>query len=95
MLTISVLMIIIAAAVGSGALVAAFGWILFRMRSLELAGRDSGGLDALGRQVAMLQEQLEDANTSIASLTERLDFTERLLSGETESRDDEGGAGAP
>jgi hypothetical protein len=88
MLTVSVIMIIIAATIGSGALVATFSWLLYRLRRLELEGSDSRRVAALNQEVATLRDELDIAQGSIDRLAERLDFTERLLTRGSTSEDD-------
>ena len=83
MLSTSVVLIILAAVIGSGAMTLVLAWIIHRVRSLELS---AGGadLERLAEQVDELRDDIQSANTGIVDLTERLDFTERLL---TDGRD--------
>ncbi len=88
MLSTSVVLIILAAVIGSGAMTLVLAWITHRVRSLELS---AGGaeLDRLAEQLNELRDDIQAANAGIANLTERLDFTERLL---TDGRDRHPGA---
>lgn len=80
MLSTSVVLILLAAVMGSGAMVAVLGWMAIRLRSLE-AGKGGADLERLLAQVEALREELEASSHEIDELTERLDFTESLLRG--------------
>ena len=84
MLTTSVVLIILAAVLGSSALVAAFAWILFRQRALE-QGSSATDLRRLSDEVDELRAELHSVHSDISDLTERIDFTERLLAPGDES----------
>ena len=79
-LTTSVVLIIFAAAMGSGTMVAIIAWFLSRMRSLESRGSSDSELKRLSHEVDDLRGELLANHSEIENLAERLDFTERLLS---------------
>jgi hypothetical protein len=67
-------MILMAAVVGSGAMVGVLAWLFYRTRTLE--GRESG---TLSREVDDLRGEIESIRGEMAKLQEQADFTERLL----------------
>ena len=75
----AMVLIILAAVLGSAVMVAAFGWLFVRMRRLE-AG-DPGGRDLhhLLERMDDLREQFLNVQDELSQLNERVDFTERLL----------------
>lgn len=77
MLSLPVLLLVIAAVVGSAAMTAIFGWLLHRINRLESSGPDSAR--QLAPQLEALQEELASVRGDLEALAERVDFTERLL----------------
>jgi hypothetical protein len=73
------LFIIFAAVVGSGSMVAVFAYALSRFRRIESGYAGSGGSDLLVEQVSRIREELLTVQEEMSALTERLDFTEKLL----------------
>jgi hypothetical protein len=72
-------MIVFAAVIGSSLLVAVFAYFLNRIRHLESGGLSDSGSGQLVGQVHRLREELLTVQEEMSSLTERLDFTEKLL----------------
>lgn len=85
--TLTALLIVFAAVIGSTAMIGIIAYLLHRIRQIESgsAGGDSGLLaqrmDAMSEELLALQDELK-------ALSERADFTEKLLS----SGEDEGAA---
>ena len=84
MLSVAAVLIIFAAVLGTGTMVAFFAWLLNRLRQIE----DGGDSRALVEQVHAIREQLLDVQDQLTALEERTDFTERLLTG-GEGEDDD------
>lgn len=80
MLSLAVVLIILTAVTGSGIMVAILMTIANRLKMLESGGSGPAELNQLAREVDNLRAELETASSDIGNLTERLDFTERLLS---------------
>lgn len=77
-LSFATLLLVFAAVLGSGVIVAAFAYFLNRIRLIE-AGGSRGDSRQLVEQVNRLREELLTVQEEMSSLTERLDFTENLL----------------
>jgi hypothetical protein len=73
------LFILFAAVIGSSAMTAVLAYILLRNR--QVGGRDSGefGARSLANQLDGIAEELHSIQGQVSSLTERMDFTEKLL----------------
>ena len=73
------LFILFAAVIGSSAMTALLAYILLRNR--QVGGRDSGeiGGRSLVDQLDGIAEELHSIQGQVSSLTERMDFTEKLL----------------
>jgi hypothetical protein len=74
-----VLFILLAAVVGSSALVFALTYLYMRGQNDRLTGGRGPAFDTLQEQVRRLTDELDGANAQIEGLRERMDFTERLL----------------
>jgi len=86
MFSLVALFVIFAAVIGSTAMMGIIFYFLNRIRQLE--GKVSGDLptSSLSDQLSRVQEDLFLAQDEIARLTERMDFTEKLLmSGDEEA----------
>lgn len=74
--SVSDVLILLAAVIGSGSIVGVGMWLYFRVRRLEDENKDlvqlTERIDALRDQLAAVQEQVGD-------LYERIDFTERVM----------------
>ncbi len=83
MFSIAAILVIIAAVVGTGTMVAFFAFLLNRIREVE-RGREPA---MLADQVQAIREQLLDVQDQITALQERVDFTDKLLTGGEEHGD--------
>jgi hypothetical protein len=77
--SLTALFIIFAAVIGSTALVSVLAYLLHRLRRIEAGSAGEAGSDHMLGQVNRIQEELLTIQDELASLSERLDFTERLL----------------
>ena len=80
MFSVATILIIFAAAAGSGTMVAIIAWFLNRLKSLESGGSSGHELRRLSSELDDLRADLLATHSEVKDLTERLDFTERLLS---------------
>ncbi len=77
--SLTALFIIFAAVIGSASMVAIFAYFLHRIRQIEAGTASERGSDELGDQVSQMREELLAVQDEMSTLTERLDFTEKLL----------------
>lgn len=77
MLSLPVLLLLIVAVGGSAGMVAIFGWLFHRLSRLE----SQGPVDVRQLQTTIeeLQNELVSVRSELGALTERVDFTEKLL----------------
>jgi hypothetical protein len=73
------LFIIFAAVIGSAAMVGVLAYFLSRIRRLEGTPSGGPGSHQLTDQVNGMAEELMSLQSEVSRLTERLDFTEKLL----------------
>jgi len=75
------LLLILVAVGGSGIMVAFLAWLVYRLKRLE-ESRAVGGpeLRELIERIETMQTELLSMRDDVGELTERVDFTERLLS---------------
>jgi hypothetical protein len=85
------LFIIFAAVIGTTAMVATIGYLLNRIRVIEGNSGSGEGNHQLLDRVTDLGDDLFSMQEQISAMTERLDFTEKLLM----SGDDEPESGGP
>jgi hypothetical protein len=78
-MSILILIVLLAAVVGSSMLVFTLTYLFMRSRNDRLTGGSGPAFDTLQEQVRRLTEELDGANAQIEGLRERMDFTERLL----------------
>ncbi len=73
------LLLILIAALGSGAMVALLAWFYQRIKQLE--GGRNGGSDwtLISEQLDVVRDQLSAMDDEMTRLNERVDFTEKLL----------------
>lgn len=78
-MAIAFLLVLIVAVAGSAGLVAAFAWLVQRLNRLESPGQG----DVRGRLADPddLRQQLDALEAEVHRLSERVDFTEKLLEG--------------
>lgn len=86
-----VLFAIFATVIGSAAMVGIVGYLLHRLRKIEDNSVGGGGSPQLLDRVNELGDDLFAMQEQISAMTERLDFTEKLLMG----GDDESDSDAP
>ncbi len=77
--SLTALLIVFAAVVGSAAMMGILSYLLHRIRQIEAKATGEGGLHQLADRVEAMQEELSTVQTEMSTLSERLDFTERLL----------------
>ena len=73
------LLIIFAAVIGSVAMAGTLAYLLHRIRQIEAGSTGQAGSHQLVDQVDLMREELLAVQTEMSALTERLDFTEKLL----------------
>jgi uncharacterized membrane protein AbrB (regulator of aidB expression) len=88
--SLTALFIIFAAVIGSTMMMGVFAYFLHRIRQIEAGTTAEGGSPGLAREVSELREELAAVEEAFSALSERLDFTERLLmkGDETDPSDD-------
>jgi len=73
-------MILLAAVGGSGTMVGFLGWMVYRIKRLEVqGGADNAEVDRILEQVEDLHEHLRKVRVEMGELSGRVDFAERLL----------------
>lgn len=85
--SLTALFIIFAAVIGSAAMVGIFAYFLHRIRQIEVGTAGEESSRELSEQVSQMREELLAVQDEMSSLTERLDFTEKLLMRGDESAD--------
>ncbi len=78
-MTIAALMLILIAALGSGAMVAIFAWFYQRMKQIESGRNDGSDWALMAEQLDVVRDQLSAMDDEMTRLNERVDFTEKLL----------------
>lgn len=77
--SLTALFIIFAVVIGSTAMVGVFAYILSRVRRLESGSPEGRESRALAADLDQMRDVIAALQDDVAGLTERLDFTERLL----------------
>lgn len=77
--SLTALLIVFAAVIGSTAMIAILAYFLNRIRRIETGFADAAGSRQLADDVAGIREELLAVQDDMSTLSERLDFTERLL----------------
>ena len=77
--SLTALLIIFAAVIGSTAMMGTIAYLLHRIRRIESGTIGETGPHMLLDQVSDLREDLLKVQDEMSGLTERLDFTEKLL----------------
>ena len=86
MISLVALFIIFAAVIGSTAMMGIMAYFLNRIRKLEGNGFGDLPMGSSSDQLSRIQEDLFLAQEELSRLTERMDFTEKLLmSGDEEA----------
>ena len=77
--SLTALFIIFAAVIGSTAMMGILGYLLHRIRQIEARASGDAGIHQLVGQVNGMREELLTVQDEVSALSERLDFTEKLL----------------
>ena len=77
--SLTALLIVFAAVIGSTAMIGIFAYFLHRIRQIEARTTGEAGSHRLVDQVDAMQEELLAVQEEVSRLSERLDFTEKLL----------------
>lgn len=78
MFTFSFILILFAALSGSAMMVGILGYFFYKIKKLEAGGDD---LSRVLENIEDLRERLDGTDDNVNSLSERLEFNERLLEG--------------
>ena len=78
MFTFSFILILFAALSGSAMMVGILGYFFYKIKKLEAGGDD---LSRVLENIEDLRERLDATDDNVTSLSERLEFNERLLEG--------------
>ncbi len=87
MFSFATLFLVLVAVIGSTSMMGVLAYFFHRIRLIEAKSSGGSGSQQLIDQLFVMEEELRAVQGEMASLTERLDFTERLLM----SGDDKGG----
>ena len=79
--SLTALFIVFAAVIGSAAMMGILAYLLHRIRQVETRTPGEVGSNQLADQVGGLQQELLAVQEELSPMSERLDFTEKLLSG--------------
>ncbi len=79
LLSLTALLIVFAAVIGSSAMMGIIAYLLHRIRQLEGRTLGEAGPDRISARLVEMQEDLQAVQDQMVSLSERLDFTEKLL----------------
>ena len=82
--SLTAILIVFAAVIGSTAMTGIIVYLLRRIAQLEAKLEGGAGLTALTDAVEHLREDLSRVEDGLVTLTERAEFTDRLLLGEGE-----------
>ncbi|MCH7563514.1 MAG: hypothetical protein IH968_06795 [Gemmatimonadetes bacterium] len=77
--SLTALLIVFAAVIGSTAMIGVFAYFFHRIRQIEARTTGEAGSYQLADQVDAMQEELLTVQEEVSRLSERLDFTEKLL----------------
>ena len=77
------IIILLTAVIGSSTLVAFAAWLIVRLQKLERGLPPHSEVPALSAQIEALKGELESLHGTVERLSERTDFTERLLESKT------------
>ena len=88
--TLTALLIVFAAVLGSAAMIGVLGSLFYRIRQIEAKRTDEIGAGRANVEIEAMRDQLLSIREEMSALTERLDFTEKLLMSGTRSSDPDG-----
>ena len=77
--SLTALFIVFAAVIGSAAMAGIIAYLLHRIRRIEAGTAGDAGSGQLSEQVSGMREELLAVQDEMSALSERLDFTEKLL----------------
>jgi len=77
--SLTALFIVFAAVIGSAAMVGIIAYFLHRIRQIETRSTGEAGSHQLFDHVNEMREELLTVQEEVSALSERLDFTEKLL----------------
>ncbi len=77
--SLTALFIVFAAVIGSAAMVGIIAYFLHRIRQIETRSTGEAGSRQLFDHVNEMREELLTVQAEVSALSERLDFTEKLL----------------
>jgi hypothetical protein len=77
--SLTALLVVLAAVIGSTAMVGVLAYLLHRIRQIESGATDKAGSRGLSDRVEGMQEEFLALQKEMSALQERLDFTEKLL----------------
>jgi len=88
--SLTALFIVFAAVIGSSAMIGMIAYFLHRLRRIEVGSANEAGAHPLADHLADIQDELRAVQEDVSALSERLDFTEKLLmqSDEASASDD-------
>ena len=78
-MSIAILVLIMVAVICSGSVVAIVGGLLNRIKQVEGRREDASDLAEISRQLDAVRDQIFSVEDEMTRLTERVDFTEKLL----------------
>lgn len=78
-MSIAILIVLLAAVLGSAGMTAALTILFLRTRRADLYGGSANDLRLLQNEVQRLGEELDRTTSELTRLQEQVDFTERLL----------------
>ena len=73
-------LVLLVAVIGSGSMVGILGWLLYRIKQLEAGARPSNELTRILEHLDELRDDMNLTRNEVSELSERVEFTERLLS---------------
>ena len=76
---LAILVLIMVAVICSGSVVAIVGGLLNRIKQVEGRREDASDLAEISRQLDAVRDQIFSVEDEMTRLTERVDFTEKLL----------------
>jgi hypothetical protein len=79
--SLTALLVIFAAVIGSTAMMGLIGYFLHRIRQVEARISSEEGPHQMVAHVDSMREELLAVQEEMSALSERVDFTERLLTG--------------
>jgi hypothetical protein len=79
MFSFATLFLVLVAVIGSTSMMGVLAYLFHRIRLIEAKSSGESGSQQLIEQLVVMEEELRAVQGEMTSLTERLDFTEKLL----------------